>query len=41
MRINFFFSEMFPFIRQGGKKYFRAGQDTDDNVAHAYRMLDT
>ena len=25
----------------GGKKYFRAGQATEDNMAHVYCMLDT
>jgi len=37
---NFLFSKFVPFMRQRGK-IFRAGQATDDNMAHAHSMLDT
>ena len=35
-----FFSKIFPFMRYV-EKYFWAGQATDDNMAHAYCLLDT
>jgi hypothetical protein len=37
---NFFFLKIVPFVRKCGKKC-RAGQATDDNMAHAHCMLDT
>ena len=32
---KFFFSKIVPFFNIIFEKYFRAGQDTDDNMAHA------
>ena len=36
----FFSSKIVPFMRECGK-YCRAGQATDDNMAHANCILDT
>ena len=38
--ISFFENLIFFFI-DNVKKYFRAGQATDESMAHAYCMLDT
>jgi len=35
------FSKIVPFVDNVEKKYFRARQTTDDNMAHAHCMLDT
>jgi hypothetical protein len=37
---NFYFSEYLGVHEVMWKKYCRAGQATDDNMAHAYCMLD-
>jgi hypothetical protein len=37
----FYFSKIVPFMRYCGIKYCRAGQATDDNMAHAHCVLDT
>ena len=36
---NFFFRKSYR-LRDNVEKYFRAGQATDDNMAHAHCMLD-
>jgi len=38
---NFFFFKNRTVYEITWKKYFRAGQDTDDNMAHVYCMLGT
>ena len=38
---NFFFFFKSCGLRDNVEKYCRAGQVTDDGMAHAYRMLDT
>jgi hypothetical protein len=38
---TFFFSKIVPFMKKKVEKYCRAGQATDDNMAHAHCMLDT
>ena len=35
-----FFPKIVPFFEIMWKKYFRAGQPTDDNMARAHCMLD-
>jgi len=35
------FSKALPFFEIIWKKYYRTGQATDDNMAHAHCMLDT
>ena len=39
--INFFFFENRVVISENVEKYRRAGQATDDNMAHPHYMLDT
>ena len=39
--INFFFFENSVVISENVEKYRRAGQATDDNMAHPHYMLDT
>jgi hypothetical protein len=38
--LNNFFSKIVPFVRECGKNIVRAGQVTDDNMAHAHYKLD-
>jgi hypothetical protein len=38
---NFFFFENPAVYEKMWKKYFRAGQATDDNMAHAHCVMDT
>jgi len=39
--VQYFFFENRAFYEITWKKYCRAGQATDDNMAHAHCMLDT
>ena len=36
-----FFPKIVPFMRYCGKNIVRAGEATDDNMAHAHCVLDT
>jgi hypothetical protein len=38
---NFFFRKSCRLWHNVDKKYFRAGQATNDNMAHAHCMMDT